>query len=317
MNLEAPLIGVPSLPVPEGGRGEWYRAPDGARLRAAIFQAKGEPRGSVVLSPGRTEPLDKYFEVISELQDRGFVVLTHDWRGQGLSDRFVDDPLKGHAHGAQAFLDDYKALLDAYEAQLPKPWLQVAHSMGGCLALLVLVKGRETRFAGSALSAPMLGVVTNDIGYVFARTLTWASAHLGLSKRYIFGDKQDPMVVTFEKDRIAHDRARWDRFREQMRACPGLQLGNLTWGWLDFAMSAGAYLRNSSDTTQMQTPVLIVAAGDDDRVLTADAMKVADRLPDCRFHVIDGSWHEILMETDDIRAIWWREFDAFARRHAP
>lgn len=316
MNLQAPLIGVPSLPVPEGGRGEWYRAADGARLRAALFPAKGKLRGSVVLSPGRTEPLDKYFEVIGELQGRGFVVLTHDWRGQGLSDRFIDgDRLKGHAAGADLFLSDYRTLLDHYQDQLPKPWFQVAHSMGGCLALLALVKG-ETRFAGSALSAPMLGVVTNDFGYVFARALTWASAHLGLSKRYLFGDKQDPMAVTFEKDKIAHDRVRWDRFREQMRACPDIQLGNLTWGWLDFAMSAGAYLRTSHDTTRMMTPVLIVAAGDDDRVLTPDAQKVAQRLPDCRFIVIDNAWHEILMETDDIRALWWREFDAFVERSA-
>jgi lysophospholipase len=315
MNLEAPLIGVSSLPVPEGGRGEWYRAADGARLRAALFPAKGKVRGSVVLSPGRTEPLDKYFEVVGELQDRGFVVLTHDWRGQGLSDRFLaDDRLKGHATGAQLFLDDYTALLDAYQDRLPKPWIQVAHSMGGCLALLALVKG-ETRFAGSALSAPMLGVVSNDAGYVFARALTWSCAHLGLGSRYIFGDRQDPMAVTFEKDRIAHDRRRWERFREQMRACPDLQLGNLTWGWLDFAMSAGAYLRKSRDTARMTTPVLIVAAVDDDRVLTADARKVAERLPDCRLVVIDNAWHEILMETDDIRAQWWAEFDAFAGRH--
>ena len=318
MNLEAPLIGIPEHPVPEGGRGEWYTADDGARLRAAIFPATGRvKRGSVVLSPGRTEPLDKYFEVIGELQNRGFVVLAHDWRGQGLSHRWLKDRVKGHAEGAQRFLDDYRALLDRFEPRLPKPWFQVAHSMGGCLALLALIKGEQDRFAGSALSAPMLGVVTNDWGYVFARALTWACAHLGLKTRYLFGDAHDVMSVTFEKDKIAHDRRRWDRFRKQLNACPDLIIGNLTWGWLDFAMSAGAYIRRSADTTMMTTPVLIVAAGDDDRVITADARMVADRLPHCRYVEIEGSWHEILMETDDIRARWWAEFDAFVDDNAP
>jgi alpha-beta hydrolase superfamily lysophospholipase len=43
----------------------------------------GPPRGSVVVSPGRSEPIEKYFEVVQDLLDRGFVVLVHDWRGQG------------------------------------------------------------------------------------------------------------------------------------------------------------------------------------------------------------------------------------------
>lgn len=320
MNASAPLIGIAELPVPEGGVGEWYAGSDGAQLRAALFPAKGpakgKARGSVILSPGRTEPLDKYFEVISELQARGFVVLTHDWRGQGLSKRFLSDRIRGHAQGSKPFLTDYRRLLDHFEPRLPKPWIQMAHSMGGCLAMLALVKG-ERRFAGSALSAPMFGIVTNDFGYAFARSLAWAAAHLGLSKRYLFGDASDPMAVSFEKDRIAHDRGRWERFRKQLLACPDLIIGNLTWGWLDFAFAASAFIRSSAATTQVAIPVLIVASGDDDRVLTADTRKVAARLPDCRYVEIAESWHEILMETDDIRAIWWREFDAFAEPIAP
>lgn len=316
MTTSAPLIGIPEAPVPDGGVGEWYLGADGARLRAALFPAKGLARGSVVLSPGRTEPLDKYFEVIGELQDRGFAVLTHDWRGQGLSARFLPDRIRGHAEGSGPFLDDYRRLLDHFEPRLPKPWIQVAHSMGGCLALLALAKG-ETRFVGSALSAPMLGIVTNDFGYAFARALTFGASHLGLATRYLFGDASDPLAISFEKDRIAHDRARWDRFRAQLAACPDLVIGNLTWGWLDFAFSAGAFLRRSSATTRIKTPVLMVASGDDDRVLTADSRKVARRLPNCRYVEIPESWHEILMETDDIRAIWWREFDAFVAPLAP
>ena len=110
----------------------------------------------MVVSPGRTEPLDKYFEVIGELQARGFVVLAHDWRGQGLSARMLPDPLKGHAEGSGPFLSDYRLLLDHFEDRLPRPWIQLGHSMGGCLSLLALARG-ETRFSACALSAPMLG----------------------------------------------------------------------------------------------------------------------------------------------------------------
>ena len=89
-------------------------------------------------------------------------------------------------------------------------------------------------------------------------------------------------------------------------------IGNLTWGWLEFAFSAAAFLRHSVETTRVDIPVLIVAAGADKTVLTADTRKVAKRLPDCRYVEVEGSYHEILMETDAIRAVFWREFDALA-----
>jgi len=312
----APLVATDLAPAPANGAAEWFRAPDGARLRAAIFTPQDAPRGSVVLSPGRTEPIDKYFEVIGELQARGFVVLAHDWRGQGLSDRLLPDRLKGHARGANLFLGDYRGMLDHFETRLPKPWIQTSHSMGGALALAALAKG-EMRFSGSALSSPMLGMVTRGYGYAVARTLTFAAAHLGLGRRYLFGDKADPFTITFEKDRLGHDAARWRRYQSQLAAEPDLALGNLTWAWLEFAFGLTAWLRRSSAVARLRLPVLIVAAGDDDRVLTSDTRKVAARLPNCTYVEIPNAYHEILMETDDIRRLWWEAFDAFAEPIAP
>jgi lysophospholipase len=311
VNESASLIATPDAPVPEGGAAEWFTGADGARLRAALFPAKGRLRGSVVLSPGRTEALEKYFEVIGELQGRGFVVLIHDWRGQGLSARALPDRMKGHAVGWQPFLSDYKRLLDIFEARLPKPWIQMAHSMGGCLSLLALAKG-EDRFVASALSAPMFGIVASDHKLHLARALAFAASGVGLSSQYLFGNPADPFKLTFEKDRITHDRFRWNRTQAQINACPDLALGNLTWGWLNFAFAATAFLRHDLAVTRVKIPVLIVAAGDDDRVLTADTAKVAARLPHCTYIEIPNSYHEVLMETDDIRSQWWAAFDVLA-----
>ena len=156
MAESAPLCGTDPAPIPPGAVAEWFSGAGGTRLRAALFPATGTPRGSVVLSGGRTEPIEKYFEVAQELTARGFVVLAHDWRGQGLSQRLLPDRLKGHAAGANDFVADYAALLAAFEARLPKPWLAVGHSMGGCLTALVLARG-ERRFAGAVLSALIAG----------------------------------------------------------------------------------------------------------------------------------------------------------------
>ena len=69
----------------------------------------------MILSGGRTEPIEKYYETASELTARGFVVLCHDWRGQGLSWRLLPDRLKGHAAGSDDFVTDYAAMVAAFE----------------------------------------------------------------------------------------------------------------------------------------------------------------------------------------------------------
>ena len=77
---------------------------------AALFVPQGRARGSIILSGGRTEPIEKYYEVIADFLERDFVVLAHDWRGQGLSARLLADPLKGHASGYKAYLEDFERL---------------------------------------------------------------------------------------------------------------------------------------------------------------------------------------------------------------
>ena len=71
-------------------------ASDGRRLRTAVFGAKPETRGVCVLLQGQTEFIEKYEEVIAELNARGFTVATFDWPGQGGSWRLLDNPMKAH-----------------------------------------------------------------------------------------------------------------------------------------------------------------------------------------------------------------------------
>ena len=76
MSDPAPLYDTTEAPVPPGAEPAWLSARDGVRLRAVLFPAT-QPRGTVVFSPGRTEPIEKYHEVVGELVDRGFTVLIH------------------------------------------------------------------------------------------------------------------------------------------------------------------------------------------------------------------------------------------------
>ena len=314
MTLAAPLLDIPEAPVPPGGVAEWYQGAGGARLRGAIFtpvpHSGGGPRGSVVLSPGRSEVIEKYYEVVADLMARGFVVVVHDWRGQGLSHRLLPDRLKGHAVGFRDFVSDYGCLINHFEGRMPKPWLAMGHSMGGCLTVLALAHGQARHFVGAFLSAPMLGLQTPGRPKGQTQVLAWLMARVR-GGGYILGNPGDPHGGPFEGNILTHDAARYDRTLAQLKACPELRLGAGTWAWLDFAFGASRWLRRDPRVTAIDIPVLALGAGAEALVDNGDQRTVIARLPKGEWREIPGAFHELLQETDDIRARVWAAFDGF------
>jgi lysophospholipase len=305
----APLFGTAASPAPSGTRGAWFGGARGDRLRAAITPAAGDPRGSVILSPGRTEPVEKYFETIGRLAERGFTVVCHDWRGQGLSHRALADRQLGHADGHDDFVTDYRALLDTFAADMPGPWLAVGHSMGGCLTLMALAEG-EPRIAGALLSAPMLGILTGQVPRPAARALATLFKAIGRGGAAVFGPSG--AAAPFDGNILTHDPVRYARSLAIVEAAPDLALGLPTWGWLHFAFAATRRLQTGGGVPQVAIPVTILAAGEDALVDNAALARVAARLPAGRLIPVPGARHELFQETDDIQAIVWAAFDDLA-----
>lgn len=310
MSGAAPLVATAEAPLPKGMRAYWYAGAGGARLRAAIAPASGPARGGVILSPGRTEAIEKYFEVTEELQARGFFVLIHDWRGQGLSQRLLADRHKGHAQGVGDFLHDFRRLLDGAEPLLPAPWIMLGHSMGATFNALSLAAG-ETRFKAAFFSAPMLGVAAaRRLPGPAARLIAKAMVRAGRGAEYVAKDGFDPMLIPFEGNILTHDARRYERWRAQLRACPDLALGAPTWGWLALALDCAEQLARPSAARAADLPLTVVTAGEERLVLNAPARRYVERTPQGRHVEIAGAYHEVLMETDARRALAWREFDA-------
>jgi lysophospholipase len=312
----APLHQIPDARPPAGGAAFWVEGAGGARLRAALFRPAGPARGSIILSGGRTEPIEKYYEVIGELLERGFVVLVHDWRGQGLSQRLLPDRLRGHAETPGDFLSDYERLLGEFESGLPRPWIAFGHSMGGCLTLLALARGEARRFAGAVLSAPMLGLTLPLPPPVVSRLAALAQRG-GQGGAYALGQANHVRDDAFAGNRLTHDETRFRRWRDQLRACPDLALAGVTWGWLAFAFAAMGELARPGALDAVDIPVLAFIAEGDRIVDTRAQRAMLGRLKTGRIVEVPGSRHEILMETDARRALFWAEFDAFAEPLAP
>ena len=112
----------------------------------------------MIVAPGRTEFIEKYFEVTRELQARGFAVFCIDWRGQGLSGREVENGLKGHFASFDDPVNDLSTALKLLDrSSLPRPHIGLAHSMGGAIMLRAL-QTRRIELDAAAFSAPMWGI---------------------------------------------------------------------------------------------------------------------------------------------------------------
>src|SRR5258707_14751693 len=104
------LFPIPANPVPEDAVTRTVTTPDGVELRFARFAPPPGRKGTVCLFQGRAEFIEKYFEVVRDLQARGFAVATLDWRGQGLSERALSDPRKGYVKN----FSEYDADLETF-----------------------------------------------------------------------------------------------------------------------------------------------------------------------------------------------------------
>ena len=309
---------TPESRTPEGGVGEWFRGAGGLRLRLGFWPVAKAARGTVFISPGRSEPIEKYYELINDLRTRDFCVVIHDWRGQGLSARLLPDRLKCHARAADEFLDDFQRLLDTFEDRAPKPWIMLAHSMGAALNIATLVKG-ETRIAGAAFINPMLRVKTGKHSLWSVNFQTNWQVNHGRGTEYVPELFEDPFMQTFEEDALTHDRSRYELWHEQLFACPHLGVGSPTWGWLSFALKLGETLLKDKAKLlkKLKTPITIICSGEDNVINKQPSKLFAKRLGKGQYIEIPGAEHEVLIELDEYRAQALREIDSLLDYVAP
>lgn len=302
--------------MPPGGSFHWLQRPDDIRIRYALWPEPdtGSAKGTMIIVPGRTEFVEKYFETIGELQQRGFAVAILDLRGQGLSNRTLDNPLKGHITHFQDYIDDLHELIDKVVLPLmPRPLSLLGHSMGGNISLLYL-HDHNRLIRRAVLSAPMTGIKLPLVPPVVGAWLTRFAAAVGGGDKALMGTRWGRVNVTFDENLATRDHERFERFSSLLRAEPFLALGPPTFGWGKAAYQAMASLESISYLEKITTPILIVSAGHDRLIESATHRTLAQLLPSAQLEEIADCEHEILMERDELRRAFWNAFDGFVER---
>lgn len=297
-----PPEGAVVTPVDGGG---------GTTLRAARWMPEGDRpiRGTVLICTGRSEFIEKYFDVVRNLLDRGFAAVVFDWRGQGLSTRALRNRRKGHIVDFSQFGDDLNAVVAQVLVPFcPPPFFALAHSMGGTV-MVHHAAGRRCAFERIVLSAPMVEVhrLPRPLHHVAS-----GMARLGLGAFFV---PQGQRAAVFDKgfadNLLTSDPVRFAAMTGFVGAAPDLALGAPTVGWLSAAIRAMRPLDDLAFCRAITTPILVVVPGAD-RVISVPAMeRFAQRLKAGAMVRIPHARHEILMERDSLRDQFWAAFDAF------
>ena len=219
---------------PPGARVVWLTT-GGVRIRVASWA--GGAKGTVVLLPGRTEFIEKYGRAAGDLLARGYSVITVDWRGQGLADRALADPMSGHVSDFAEYQADLDLVLaEADRIGLPQPRFLLAHSMGGGIGLRALMRGLP--FRAAVFSAPMWGIAMATWLRPVAQVITTLSALVGQSQRYAPGTGPATYLIDapFERNVLTTDRAMWEYMKAQVVGQPALALGGPSLAWLHAAL---------------------------------------------------------------------------------
>lgn len=307
----APLIEIEGLKCPKG-EAHFFNLNGDNKLRVAFWNLSSS-KGTIFLQSGRTEFIEKYYEVISEFIDRGYAVAMMDWRGQGLSSRVSKNIRIGHIDNFKTFDDDFiKIVEECFKTKCPSPFIGFGHSMGGCLLASYFISEKNV-LEKCILCAPMVSVRANAMSRRIVKLL-------GLLDNIGYGsfpmqkpswDSEDGWIEEpFEDNALTTDRERFERSFKFLKKCPELGVKGITVGWLKHALNRTNQFKKIQWNIAIKRPLLLLDATEDKLVnshLNKELLGQSDLVEIKSLK----SQHEIMMETDEIRDEAWKSIDNF------
>ena len=291
----------------EGWRWHNFERIKGRKIRfGSVFPKDSIPDAVVICLQGVCEFSEKYYEMARWCLDNNMAFWMCDWAGQGRSVRFLANPQKRHSQGFDADIDDLHYFIMEYikhssvhpdKGRIPMAML--AHSMGSNIGLRYIAKYPDI-FECAGFVAPMIGmkvfrkfpqlpmlIVTKILSVIMGETYVSSGGgdwEKGASKTRL---TSDPVRATI------HDT--WFEYDSNLRC------GNVTYKWVHEAQLSCINLKKEILNNDIQTHCLFALAGVEDLVDNKLANKVIGYLPNAKIIEYPNSFHEILMEKDEIR----------------
>ncbi|MEZ5918748.1 MAG: alpha/beta hydrolase [Alphaproteobacteria bacterium] len=302
---------------PPGWRWHFFTR-DNRKLRfGSAFPQDSIPDAVVVCLPGLSEFGEKYFEVARYCLEHNLAFWVLDWMGQGRSDRYLKNPHKRHSTGFQKDVEDLHYFILEYikhssvhpdKGRIPLAML--AHSMGANIGLHYLSQ-HPGMFECAAMTAPLCAIkALKPLPDPLRLSLTGLLGGIA-GKLYVPGGgnwREDMHPAPPAPKSLSSDEARGALHNLWSLHDPALQVGGITFGWLNRAARSCARLRKDSTLAAIQTRCLLAMAGIENLVDNNAAERAAQKIRHAEILQLPESRHEILMERDEIRGVFLDKF---------
>ena len=308
---EAPLIELEDFKCPDGAISFFIDGFDNKKLRVALWNINSES-GTIILQSGRTEFIEKYYEVIDGFISRGYCVAAMDWRGQGLSERTSKNIRLGHIDSFTEYDNDLTITLKMYADYCPKPWIGFGHSMGGCLMASNFAVNQAT-YKALILCAPMLSIKIRPSLNFIVRSIGLISS-IGFKdlaiERPNWDNKKGWLEEEFNENHLTSDQYRFDRVYRLICKEQALGVKGLSLGWIYEALKRTNEFKEKNWGANIKKPSLLLNATQDKLVSPSGNVQILKKFKNSYIEDIDSK-HEIFMESDAIREQAWNKVDEF------
>lgn len=222
-------------------------------------------------------------------------VLMYDVRGQGQSS------------GARCHIDEYSDHLSDLKTvvhslnEIYEGIHIIAHSTGALIAsLFVLEKNATSAIKSLTLVSPFFGLAGPEVYRKFTGlTSVFGARTLGLQQTQILPFNPAVYVTSPERNLMTHDPEFFEKFNGHPEKC-----GTPTFGWIQASIAAQERLKLNSN--RVSIPVLMLTAGDDGVVSTAEAKNRCEVWNNnnqlvCTYHEYPGMRHGLIYEIPAVR----------------
>ncbi len=281
------------------------------RINYASF-ISNTTRSCLVISLGRSESYLKYKELISDLSVADINIFILDHRGQGLSERLLQNSHKGYVESFDDYADDLHTFITTIvksNCPLNEKPLLLAHSMGGSIATRLMQKYPDT-IKAALFSAPMIAInkggLPDFIASIFTNSLVFINNIVSDQAWYFIG-QSNYQAQSFSDNRLTHSASRYQKFIDLYQEMPQLRLGGITIQWLQQAFNAQTDI--FAQLNLIKAPITIMQAGADTIVDNQAQNDFCQQLYDVNAslchqgkpYVINGAKHELFFEKDNYR----------------
>ncbi len=296
----------------------YLTASDGIQIRVGRFCGDGSAPESankiMLVLPGLVSRIERHELLAKHYASFGFGVWVLDFRGQGGSQRLVENKQMIHIDDFSDYIRDVEALA-LWDKFNDKHISIFGHSMGGQVALQVLRK-HPKMFELAVLEAPMVCIKTAPFPFLLAEPLAYIFKNwFGLGKQYCLGHgNYDHLKHSFANNRNCRDKNLFDKHYFIHESHKEMIPRDPSCGWMHAALSSSRrFLSNLKPLENVTTKVFLATAGDDKVLDTRYDATIVSALQKAAHRVYAGAWHCLMHDTLAIRRAYLADVSAFLR----